>query len=352
MKDKATAKPQLEFHGSRLFTAWLAEAGVSLAFTTYQTGKIFMIGLNKDGGLSIYERTFPRPMGIGVRGDTIWVSGLQHMWRFENFLTPAQEVDGYDRLFVPVVTHLTGDIDVHDVHVNGAGKPLFIATRFNCLATLDDRHSFVPLKLPRFIDRLAAEDRCHLNGLAMQGDTPAFATAVSSTNVAESWRDNRIGGGVVIDLHKNEVIADGLSMPHSPRLHGDNLWLLNSGTGELGKLDRRAGKFEPVCFLPGFARGLSIVGHHAVVSLSNPRENRTFADLPFGERLARERLANWVGLAVVNLLTGDVEHRLETRGYINEIYDCAVMPGITSPSFLGLKSDQTRFSLKPAPIQS
>ena len=49
MTDKQT--PTLEFHGSRLFAAWLNNAGVSLAFTTYQAGKVFFIGMQPDGRL-------------------------------------------------------------------------------------------------------------------------------------------------------------------------------------------------------------------------------------------------------------------------------------------------------------
>ena len=66
--------PTLEFHGSRLFTAWLKNAGVSLAFTTYQAGKVFFIGTQPDGRLSVFERTFERPMGLGTAGRVVAVS--------------------------------------------------------------------------------------------------------------------------------------------------------------------------------------------------------------------------------------------------------------------------------------
>ena len=68
-------------------------------------------------------------------------------------------------------------------------------------------------------------------------------------------------------------------MPHSPRLVSNTLWVLNSGTGFLGRVDRQQGQFEPICFCPGYIRGLTFVGDCAVVGLSMPRENRTFAGL-------------------------------------------------------------------------
>ena len=36
-------RAKLELTGSRLFTAWLAQARASLAFATYQAGKLFLI---------------------------------------------------------------------------------------------------------------------------------------------------------------------------------------------------------------------------------------------------------------------------------------------------------------------
>jgi len=270
-------RPRLALTGSRLFTAWLAGARASLAFTTYQAGKLFLIGLGPDGRLSIFERTFARCMGLGAGpGGTLWVSSLYQLLRFENFLEPGTTKDGYDAVYVPVTAHTTGDIDIHDIHAGADGRPVLVATRFNCLATLAERASFNVLWRPAFIDRLAAEDRCHLNGLAMRDGRPAFTTCVAATNLSEAWREHRRDGGVVVDVASGEIVARGLSMPHSPRLYRDRLWLVQSGTGEFGHVDLATGRFEPVCFLQGFARGVAFLGDHAVIGVSRPRENRTF----------------------------------------------------------------------------
>src|SRR5690606_29974768 len=123
---------------------------------------------------------------------------------------------------------------------------------FGCLATTSETHSFVPLWKPPFASRLAAEDRCHLNGLALKDGRPKYVTAVSQSDVADGWRDQRTRGGCVVDVESNEIIATGLSMPHSPRWYRDRLWLLNSGTGFLGTLDTGSGRFEEVAFCPGY----------------------------------------------------------------------------------------------------
>jgi uncharacterized protein (TIGR03032 family) len=132
---------------------------------------------------------------------------------------------------------VTGDLDIHDVCVDGDGRVVFVNTLFSCLATVSPDASFAPVWQPPFISRLAAEDRCHLNGLAMRDGRPGFVTATARTDIAEGWREHRRDGGVVLDVPTGEVVAAGLSMPHSPRWHRDRLWLLQAGTGEFGTVD-------------------------------------------------------------------------------------------------------------------
>jgi uncharacterized protein (TIGR03032 family) len=347
---EATNDPsRVELVGSRMFAGWLASARASLAFTTYETGKLFLIGVNPDGRLSINTHSQPRCMGLGVgQGGRLWLSSLCHLWRLENFLEPGSVNDGRDALYVPVASHTTGDIDIHDVAEDGTGRPIFVVTRYNCLATVSAKASFVPLWRPSFIDRIAAEDRCHLNGLAMRDGRPAFVTCCASTNVVDGWRGHRRDGGVLLDVASGEAVATGLSMPHSPRFHRGRLWVLRSGAGEFGTVDLATGQFEPLCFLQGFARGVAFVGDHAVISVSRPRKEGAFDDLVLGERLARERVGPMCHLAVVNLTTGDIEHRLELRAGVSELYDVAAIPGVVSP--VAARPEDLRFLVKPSPV--
>jgi uncharacterized protein (TIGR03032 family) len=142
-------KPSLEITGSRLFMTWLSSQNASLAFSTYQAGKLFLIGVKSDSTMSVFERTFNRSMGLAVTKGQLWLSSLYQLWRFQDFLEPEQLSDGYDALYVPVVGHTTGDIDIHDIHIKEDNTPLFVATRFNCLATLRKGNSYwrVLLKL-------------------------------------------------------------------------------------------------------------------------------------------------------------------------------------------------------------
>lgn len=345
MSTSTPAPPQLEISGSRNFTPWLHEQRVSVAFSTYQTGKLFLIGVKPDGKLSVFERTFERCMGLCASADaqTLWMSSVFQLWRFENALPAGTTApEGYDRLYVPQCGYTTGDVDAHDIALDADERPVFINTLFSCIAAPSETHSFRVVWKPPFITKLAAEDRCHLNGLAMRDGAPAFVTAVSATDVHEGWREHRRDGGVVIDVVSGEVVARGLSMPHSPRLHGGKLFVLNSGAGEFCAVDLASGKFEPICFCPGYARGLAIHGHFAVIGLSTCRENRTFSGLPLDDALAAKNVTPRCGLMIVDLRSGDVVHSLSIEGVVRELYDVAILPGVRMPSALGFKTEEIR----------
>ena len=340
--DDAAAAAKFELFSSRQLPQWLGEQSLSLAFTTYQAGKLFLIGLNPQGRLSIFERTFNRCMGLAGDGQTLWMSTLYQLWRLENTLPPGQQADGYDRFYIPRTAYTTGDLDIHDIGIGADGKPVFIATLFGCVATLSETHSIRPLWKPPFLSRLAAEDRCHLNGLAMQDGKPRYVSAVSRSDVADGWREKRGDGGVVIDVDTNEIVLEGLSMPHSPRLVDDELYLADSGTGRFGRVDLDKGAFEEIAFCPGYIRGLTIHGHFAVVGTSLARRNRTFADLALDEELKRRDVEPRCGLMVIDLRSGDIVHWIRLEGIVQELYDVVVLPGVTRPMALGLVSDEIR----------
>ncbi len=345
----AETAPKLEMMGSRQFPNWLAEENVSLAFTTYQTGKLFLIGLRPDGRLSIFERTFNRCMGLWTSPDTLYMSTLYQLWRFENALLPGQAHEGYDRVYVPQVAYTTGDLDIHDIGIDTDGRPIFCNTLFSCLATVSDRYSFEPIWKPPFITKLAAEDRCHMNGLAMADGKPKYVTAVSKSDIADGWRDRRNDGGVVIDVPSNEIVASGLSMPHSPRVYRGKLWVLDSGTGFFGQIDEKTGRFEPMTFCPGYLRGLSFHGDFAVVGLSLARNNKTFQGLTLDDNLKARDAEGRCAIQVIDLRSGDIVHWMRIEGIVEELYDVAVLPGVRRPMAIGLKSDEIRRTLTVAP---
>lgn len=335
-------EPWLQLLGSRYLTAWMAEQQVSLGLTTYQTGKLFLLGQGANQQVSVFERTFNRSMGCWASADarTIWMSTQYQLWRFENALASGGSHQSYDALYVPRTAYTTGDLDIHDVAVEDSGRVVFVATQLNCLATTCERDSFSPLWRPKFISTLVNEDRCHLNGLALRDGRARYVTVVAQSDVADGWRDRRQDGGSVIDVHGGEVVVSGLSMPHSPRWHRDRLWVLNSGTGEFGSVDLQQGRFEPIAFCPGYMRGLTFVGDYALVTLSKPRGDLTFGGLKLEGRL-RERGADaQCGVQIIDLRTGSVAHWLRMEGQVTELYDVVALNRVARPMALGLKTDE------------
>ena len=141
-------EPAFELTYSRQFPQWLADQRLSLACTTYQAGKLFLIGTQPNGRLAVNERTFNRCLGLWGNGQTLWMSSQYQLWRFENVLEDGQLFDGCDRLYVPKTGHTTGDLDAHDIAIDADGNVVFVNTLFGCLATLSERHSFRPLWKP------------------------------------------------------------------------------------------------------------------------------------------------------------------------------------------------------------
>ena len=304
--------------------------------------KLFLVGMGPEGRLSFFERTFNRCMGLWADRQTLWMSSLYQMWRFENALEAGQTHNGYDSLYVPQVGYITGDLDIHDISVDRKGRLVFVNTLFGCLATVSETHSFQPLWRPPFLSKLAAEDRCHLNGLAMEDGEPAYVTACSRSDVADGWREARRDGGVVVDVRTDKVVAEGLSMPHSPRVHGGQLYVIEAGSGYLCRIEPETGTSERIAFCPGYARGLCFVGDFAVVGLSKLRENRTFADLELGENLETKQAQARCALHVIDLRSGDTVHFLRIDGVVEELYDVVAIPGVRRPMAIGFTSDEIR----------
>jgi uncharacterized protein (TIGR03032 family) len=327
---------------SRGLADWLLRHRTSLAFTSYQTGQLFLVGVLPDGRVSFNQQHFVRAMGLCARPGRLYLGSLYQLWRLENVLKPGELANkGFDQLYVPRNAQTTGDIDIHEVGVDDKGRVIFVNTKYSCLATLDLNGSFRPIWKPPFISRLAPEDRCHLNGMAMGAGKPRYVTAVSRSDSVTGWRERRHEGGVLIDLADDRIVTDALSMPHSPRIAEDALWVLDSGNGRIARVDARTGGRTAVTFCPGFLRGMAIVAGHAIVTVSKPRDG-SFAGLALGEELVRRDADPWCGVLIVNLANGDIVEWIRLEGAITELFDVAAIPGVRCPMSFGPQSPEMR----------
>jgi uncharacterized protein (TIGR03032 family) len=338
MTDTHDPVPLRSVH-STTFPELLDRLGISVAVTTYQAGKLVLLR-GEEGKLNTHFRTFRRPMGLAYRPGRLAVGTMTEVWDYHDVPEVAARLEPagrHDACFLPRSAHFTGDILVHEMAWAGNGgrfsKPSYelwlVNTRFSCLCTLDRDNSFVPRWRPPFVTALAAEDRCHLNGMALANGKPAYATALGRTDTPRGWRENKRNGGLLLTVPGGEVVAEGLSMPHSPRWYRGNLLLLESGTGSLGVVDRAAGRYEPVAQMPGFTRGLDFCDRYAFIGLSQVRESAVFSGLPITERAER-----FSGVWVVDLTTGQTVAFVRFEAAVQEIFAVQVLPRLRFPDVI------------------
>jgi uncharacterized protein (TIGR03032 family) len=118
------------------------------------------------------------------------------------------------------------------------------------------------------------------------------------------------------------------------------LWVLNSGTGQFGRVDLASGKFEPVAFCPGYLRGLTFQGDYAIATLSKPR-HLSFQGLELDDRLSSKEAEARCGLQIIDLRTGGVSEWLRLEGtMVTELYDTVVLPGVRQPMAVGFKTTE------------
>jgi uncharacterized protein (TIGR03032 family) len=323
------------------FVALLKKLDLSLVITTYQANKLLVVRA-RDNALSVLVRTFDRPMGLAVDAQRFAIGCRREVWFLRDAPDLAAQVDPpgcHDACYLPRNCHVTGDIGVHDAA--WAGSELWlVSTRFSCLATLHPDYSFVPRWQPPFVSALAAEDRCHLNGLAVAPDAagrpvPRFVTALGISDAPAGWRQDRARGGCLIDVAHNAILARGLSMPHSPRCSQGQLWVLESGTGKLLLLDSEGQGRDVVTGLPGFARGLAICGDHALIGLSRIRPTSAMDGVP----LAAQRDSLICGVAAVDLRRGHLIGLLHFQSAVEEIYDVQILQGARFPEVIGFQKE-------------
>nr|WP_255589872.1 TIGR03032 family protein [Marinicella sp. NBU2979] len=319
------------------FPALLAHLNGSLAVTTYASNRVVLLRANGTD-MNTHFKDFHGPMGLACDGQQLALGVQNAIWLFRS-QPDLQAVVGApcDVVYRPTKQHITGDVRVHELAWSGHDL-WWVNTRFSCLSTLDDEHSFVPQWHPKFINNLSAEDACHLNGLAMRDGRPSWVTALGVSDQPSGWRDNKLNGGVVLDVASQETVTHGLCMPHSPRWHGNALWVLDSGLGRLCQVDLSTGARETVTEIPGFARGLAMVDRYAFIGGSRVREAAWFSGLPI---LAQEQKPE-CGIWAVDLVSGQLIGWLKFADGIDEIFDVQWLPNVLWPEILEPDEDTTR----------
>jgi uncharacterized protein (TIGR03032 family) len=318
------------------FPAILEQLGISLAFSTYQTGHLVLLRA-QGAAVNTHFRRFHRPMGMSYRAGRLAIGTRAEICEFRD--VPAvglmlEPPGRHDACFLPRRVNVTGDIHVHDLAwvapasaatwTDGKPEPelWFVNTAFSCLCSRTDNHSFHPRWQPRFITKYLPEDRCHLNGLGVHEGQVRWVTALGETDEPQGWRQNKRDGGILFDIIANEVITRGLSMPHSPRWHQGRLWILQSGLGSIGIIDPDTGRYDEVARFPGFTRGLAFCGPLAFVGLSQVRETAVFGGIPLVESSPERNCGVWA----LDTRTGRIVGFVRFLNALQEVFAVEALP--------------------------
>ena len=304
----------------------------SVMLTTYQAGKLIVLGSND--GTKLYQTpiTFKKPMGIALQGKKMAIACLDEI-RFFSAEENIEEVlnkDGsaYDCAYAQRATYHTGILDIHDLEF-GEGVIWGVNTLLSCLAVYDISYSFKPKWKPPFINALVPEDRCHLNGMAMLANVPKYITALSRTNSEQGWRADKMNSGILMSVPDGELILDGLAMPHSPRNYNGMLYFLESGKGTLMAVDLKTEKAEEIFNFGCFIRGLSFIGNVAVIGKSKIRDTSN----DFNDLRVKEGSMN-AGLIFFDLLERKIIGGINYTNSVEEIFEVKVLEDIINPAIL------------------
>ena len=187
----------------------------------------------------------------------------------------------------------------------------------------------------------------------MRGGRPAYVSSAGRGDGAEHGRQkHKRDGGLITDVASGQIVVCGLSMPYSPRIYRDTLWLTNAGTGEFGRVELQRGRFEPLAFAPGFLRGLDFSGKYAVLGCSRTQGGELFDGLPLQAVMRQKNLAPWHGLYVVALDTGAIVHWLQLDGAAVAIQAVAVLPNVRRPMAVEADGDQAQVTVTVGPPDS
>jgi uncharacterized protein (TIGR03032 family) len=328
------------------FAELLTRLNASIGITTYQAGKFVFISAKDENQLIQLPRSFNKPMGFCYNPENhkLALACKEEIIQFSGSAELAQHYPKspgvYDMMFFPRLTYHTNALDIHDLHFGENGKLFAVNTLFSCIVTFDDEYNFTPYWTPPQIDKLASEDRCHLNGMAMENGLPRYASAFNRGNHFQSWRENITESGVIFDVKTNEVIAENLPMPHSPKLINGELYVLLSATGELAKINRENGGYEVIAKPGGFLRGMSFYNDYLFIAHSKLRKNSsTFAKLAISDE------AQQSGIIAIHLPTRSIVGNLVYEMSVDEIYDIFLFPNITRPNILNTTTDTYKGAL-------
>jgi uncharacterized protein (TIGR03032 family) len=286
------APSALRYRATRSWWETLDAAGITLLVTREYEHLLLALSVVA-GRPAISYLPLPHPSGLAVdrRRNVVHVGSTRNPNQIYDLVPVTDLLPRFDMrmaavkrpTLVPVgATMLPGSLYLHDLAFVG-GRLHANASGHNAVVRIADgggRHlgrdaGFEYAWWPRCAETtsgvLIQQNHLQLNSIAA-GATLAASYFSASTDRISRRRPGHANfpvdrRGVVFSGATREPMASGLTRPHSARLRGEELWVLNSGYGQCGRID--AGAFHDVAALPGWTRGL--VFHKRVAFVGTSR---------------------------------------------------------------------------------
>lgn len=315
----------------------LFEKKISLVLSTYQAGRLMVIGSLDGMNLHQIPVGFKKPMGLVVQDNKLAVATLDSIYFFSNREDVAKTIrlneKNFDTVFLQRAKYNTSTLDVHDISF-GKGMLWGVNTMFSCISVFDINHTFIPKWKPPFISSLVPEDRCHLNSMVMEDGLPSYVSMLSMTDEKEGWRKDVMNTGAIMTVPHGQVVAEGLSLPHSLIDAGDYIYFLESGKGTLNRIDKKTREQEVIYDFQRFVRGFKRLNNLFFVSYSALRESsKTFKAISF------DNPTDKAGIIVFDIDKGQVLAHLEYENDVKEIYDIELFDGYLKPAIVNENQD-------------
>lgn len=293
---------------------FLCKNSIVIAVSTYFSGDVILLGPNSE------------QVGIAIKVPFKYSSGLfcDEDRLIVGFQSGLKEIICNDLGDVSVNNiDLSEDFDIHDVFLSGNKKNYFVNTTYSCISIVEEG-AIKNLWKPPFITEFVPEHRCHLNGFTFKDDKPAFATSISTSDEADGWKGRRYDTGALINIDSNQIIVSSLSMPHSPRVHGEDVWIIDTGRAVLKKFTSSGRLMSKIDGLRGFGRGLGLSGGYAFVGLSQARDERGFDGLELKNILGKDS-RGITGIQVFDIDTGEENCYSQFPQNYSEVFDVSIV---------------------------
>lgn len=335
------------------FAPLLKAMNASLLLSSYSANSLVVLSSSDGVEIQVTSVFVPRLLGIALNAkqDELTLAAYGQLLQYRRVENPSahkalnEVAKNSDTIFVPSSSVVTGFLNTHDM-VYTADNLLFVNSSFSCIAAVRAGKSFAPIWQPPFISELKPEDRCHLNGMALENGQPAFISSFTTSDKPNSWRSKNSFTGIIMRVMDNQIVADGLSLPHTPRLHQGKLYFCESGAGKLWCIDnpyadnREEMRLTCVGEYPGFTRGLKCLGDLALLGLSRLRPAKDGSerntDMPLLNKL--DDIAS--GVLAIDLRSGEVVAQLQFSDDVAQIYDLELLADSVNPHIFAWDAEE------------